>query len=320
MAPHTISVAIQEDFKALKSNGLVNFSDMTPWSGSSSRHPSAPSRCRRATHSGFTLVELLVVLAIIALLVALLLPTLTRAREASRRAICLSNCGQLARAALLYAGDNKDYLPDAGTANAPDSYLSPRAIGLPAWTPFGYDETYVLPSIGDLLARYVGKDSRIWQCPSAPPEQFLQSGPDPLAGTANENEWRPHYKYMGSKESVPALSSLGSASYKFRTRDWAVRNVAGLKTTRAVLPGRHTASQVVLFYDRLPNYHAGRKADIYNNEEADYFAGYGYLDGHAEGKGYRNFDEYIQVFHHPIPQTWFGKDFSTLGGSAVKSY
>ena len=290
---------------------------MTPWAGSSSRHR---SRSPRAFTRAFTLVELLVVLAIIALLLSLLMPALGRAREASRRAVCLSNCGQLSRAALLYAHDNRDYLPDAGTGNSPDSYLSPRAVGLPEWSTIGYDETYVLPSIGHLLARYIGRDSGIWQCPSAPAEQFISTGADPLAGTANENQWRSHYRYMGSKEAVPALTSMGSQAYKFRVRDWAVRNVAGLKTTRVVLPGRHTASEVVLFYDRLPNYHAGRKADIYNNEEADYFAGYGYLDGHAEGKSYRNFDEYLQVFHGPIPQTWFGKDFAALNtGSGVKA-
>ncbi|MBA3312800.1 MAG: DUF1559 domain-containing protein [Planctomycetaceae bacterium] len=45
---------------------------------------------------GFTLIELLVVIAVIAVLIALLLPAVQFAREAARRAACLSNMRQIA--------------------------------------------------------------------------------------------------------------------------------------------------------------------------------------------------------------------------------
>jgi len=54
---------------------------------------------------GFTLIELLVVIAIIAILAAILFPVFAQAREAARKASCLSNEKQIGNAFMMYAQD-----------------------------------------------------------------------------------------------------------------------------------------------------------------------------------------------------------------------
>ena len=63
--------------------------------------------CQKTRNRGFTLIEVLVVVAIIALLIAVLLPALNGSRKLTRQVVCRSQIGQLALGMLYHATDDK---------------------------------------------------------------------------------------------------------------------------------------------------------------------------------------------------------------------
>ena len=71
---------------------------------------------------GFTLVELLVVLAIIAILAALLLPVLSNMRAKAWQSQCLNNLRQAGAAIQLYTDENGDILPGPALVQIPTGY------------------------------------------------------------------------------------------------------------------------------------------------------------------------------------------------------
>lgn len=154
--------------------------------------------------AGFTLVELLVVMAIIALLVALILPAVQSAREASRRSVCSSNLRAVAQAVVTFESHAKRYpaVVDRNPAAA-----APNADGST-----GYSWIFmVLPymeqqQIFDAVSQGTSKLT------TGPFSAGASSGAAPVAAEVIPILGCP--AYSGGKTTSGAVPGLGITNYK----------------------------------------------------------------------------------------------------------
>jgi len=76
---------------------------------------------------GFTLVEIMIVVAIIGLLAAIAIPNFVKARTNAQKNACIANLKQIEGAVVLYSLDNSNAVPADVAALAPD-YLKREPI------------------------------------------------------------------------------------------------------------------------------------------------------------------------------------------------
>lgn len=126
---------------------------------------------------GFTLVELMVVIAIIGLLVGMLVPALGKARAMGRRTACAANLKQIGVLMRTYLGNRGDRFPYAS--------FMPSVSSFPAQT----EESIF---IADVLLKGYGGSGDVFQCPA---DQLGALRPSPNAGKSYFESEKSSYEY-----------------------------------------------------------------------------------------------------------------------------
>lgn len=145
---------------------------------------------RNKSVRGFTLIEMLVVIAIISVLAAVLFPVFGQVRERARATVCLSNMRQLGTALYSYAQDYDEHWPlDAHTTN---------------------EDTWVFN-----LDPYVGRDRRLYRCPDDNSSNWYPPPPGRVATNVRftsygTNMWMAPFLGPGDTADTHGYSTLAS--------------------------------------------------------------------------------------------------------------
>jgi len=201
--------------------------------------------------TGFTLVELLVVITIIGMLMGLLLPAVQAAREAGRRATCLNNEHQLSLAMLNFES-TRQYFP--GYAN--------HVCSVPG-------NTLPVSWLITLLPYLEGKDIyNTWQgvtttsgigttayiktltCPSDPPDS-VTTGDSWLAYVVNTGRLGRHFGYSGTNPVTPEAEGVCHDLRLFGTSTALASGYSFVKVNLEYISSHDGASTTLLMGESL---------------------------------------------------------------------
>jgi prepilin-type N-terminal cleavage/methylation domain-containing protein/prepilin-type processing-associated H-X9-DG protein len=187
---------------------------------------------------GFTLIEILVVVAIIALLVSILLPSLTKARDHARSAVCLGNLHRLGHALVFYT-DAYRALPPFRLNNVHDGsswvpYVNRYGRQAPRWQWF-FD--YGLGPVISPDGVASGSDDMTndyFLCPSVKGE---------FERNIRNGAYGYNYQYLGNSREDPAGTTWRNWPVRIDRLKQLGRTVAVADSRGADLPhGKHSYS------------------------------------------------------------------------------
>lgn len=185
--------------------------------------------------SAFTLIELLVVIAIIAMLMAIMLPSLRRARDQARQAVCKSNLRQFGSALGLYVADNNDSFPVIHAQSVMPSKFHPDSpmwcVQFAKYLSLRWEEQVQVDLSTGNLTGFGKRYSPVWRCPSDPDKDNKYVGygpnyPNMVAYTedhgSNPVAHRAPHKFSDIRQSCSTLFMTetlltGAAIYAYKT-------------------------------------------------------------------------------------------------------
>ena len=208
---------------------------------------------------GFTLIELLVVIAIIAVLMAILFPSLNRAREQGKRAVCLNNLKGLTLAWIMYADENNQKIVSGNAGGA-------RGWVGQAYDPQGYATGKQLPKEQQIAGIHAGmlwtyaKAEDLYKCPTGMKDSLVTySVMDAMNGyTAGRDAGSVFVKNMMNLKQ-PATRMV------FIDEGWLTPDSFAVHYTRKVWwdspPIRHGNGTTFSFADGSSNYFKWKGSD-----------------------------------------------------------
>ncbi len=233
---------------------------------------------------GFTLIEMLVVIAIVSMLMAILLPVLTAARKNAQTLKCLANQQQIGIVAQLYANDNKDHFPmmfnpDGYSTRGVDTF--PLAMVREYLT--GQKATFVLNSTGYSTNASASTAPATLRCPG------MELSDQTLSVTGGQ--WRNSYGFncdwrggwmrgISHERGFTLMSDVKRPSFKVYAMDW------GMPHIRIDKLGSYTSASFIGAF--VPGSGAHGTVSTYAPHAADHKQGRHnlrvnvlYVDGHA---------------------------------------
>ncbi|MCM8542547.1 MAG: prepilin-type N-terminal cleavage/methylation domain-containing protein [Lentisphaeraceae bacterium] len=180
----------------------------------------------------FTLIELLVVIAIIGILSSILIPSLQKARDVTKQAVCVSNLKQQGMAVEMYVTSNNGILPPHLTVPPP----------------------YRPPYRPDRLAVYLNgtlENSReVFECPSEINHHPLGDYADNSFHIFPNTMVNAAGKFLTSfKRPTELISHVDSGNASINRGSWWVPCPVTHSTNAIQVSGRHNGKTSVLFLD-----------------------------------------------------------------------
>ena len=288
---------------------------------------SRPGICSRPVPrpSGFTLIEMLVVVAIIGVLISILLPSLRMARIVAQDIKCSSNLRMHGQAIVNYAADNVAYFPPFGSMT--DELLrslpaaAPNFVCYPPVAPFkpGWDPVNRIPTTPIFSGGYLNSgDAKKIQCPgyrnyvngTLTPNVVISNPLEPtwgyprmsycyLAGIPHEGfNKNPARLELGGDRSTFYVRSSGSAALVFR-----YNTMVGLDRKWVPRPQTGPYGATAGWYAHMP-YTTALMTDttVWDNSSYDWPGGNHYWINHSKSD---------TLFPNPYTAAGAGQDYDT---------